>query len=263
MKTSASSDRPGHPKITPSSANKVSACDSDVDKSIGFDSACSSDVIKSVGFATLISCIDPDGVCSSIADVSVVNASVSKSAIDTDSRTFGDEPHITDVHKKRLSIASRTAAKSKRVDVKESKLDQADAIRGYEAFYKLSPNSATLTQVVKSSAGVSGWSQFFRVMTVVAADSESDRRLLDRQLKQQRLLSDMGVIGEVLQHEKVKRLKMHDGPTYVGGVLQPRPHCSSAINIFEVSEPIVDQSILANEAEWQDVEFEVALDSGS
>ena len=100
-------------------------------------------------------------------------------------------------------------------------------------------------------------------MNVVAAGSKADQQLMDKQLKQQRLLSDIGVLGEVLQHERVKRLRLHDGPTYAGGVLKRQPPDDSALNIFDVSEPIADSSILANEAEWQDVEFEVALDSGS
>ena len=44
-------------------------------------------------------------------------------------------------------------------------------------------------------------------------------------------------------------------------MLRPK---SASVNIFEVSEPIAggDQAILSNET-WEDIEFEVALDSGS
>ena len=36
------------------------------------------------------------------------------------------------------------------------------------------------------------------------------------------------------------------------------------LNLFEVSDPQgSDSQVLANEQEWQDIEFEVALDSGS
>ena len=97
-------------------------------------------------------------------------------------------------------------------------------------------------------------------MDVVAEDSKADRALLDRQLKQDRLLKYLGAVDEVLQHERTKRVRFHDEPSYDGGVLCP----SRSLNIFEVSEPVVkgDSAILSNE-EWQDVEFEVALDSGS
>ena len=54
-----------------------------------------------------------------------------------------------------------------------------DALRGYETFYKLSRGSATLPQVVKSSAGVQRWAQFARVVDVVSQDTVDDDPTLD------------------------------------------------------------------------------------
>ena len=156
------------------------------------------------------------------------------------------------VHKKRLSAAQRKKSRTKPIDVKPDlsrdaalrrALDQR-ALLGYESFYRLPPGTAVLEQVVKSSAGVTGWANFAACLDVVRADVDADRQRLDQQLQREKLLEDLGVIDEVKK--------------------QVRFGVDHSVNIFEVSEPIGtgDAEVLSSET-WQDVEFEVALDSYS
>ena len=159
------------------------------------------------------------------------------------------------VHKKRISIAERRADKSRSAavgdSVVESDLDRMMALRGYEAFYRLPPGSATLMQVTKSSAGIPGCCQFAHVMDAVSVDAKADEDCLNRQLAQQTFLEDLGVVDEVMQQRQAKQVRF-DEPM------------SRGLHIFEVHDPIVEgeSAVLSNET-WEDVEFEVALDSGS
>ena len=57
------------------------------------------------------------------------------------------------VHKRRMSAADRRSLKPKKsVAQTRGFEDDADARLGYEFFHKLSPGSATMAQVIKSSA---------------------------------------------------------------------------------------------------------------
>ena len=159
----------------------------------------------------------------------------------------------TNVHKKRMSVAARRAEKvrpDKLENDVETEVDRRMALRGYEAFYRIAPGSATLMQVIKSSAGVAGWCQFAHVMDAVSVDAKADEALLRRQLAQQKFLEDLCVVDEIVQQRSAKQVRFSDP-------------ASRGLHIFEVHDPIVDgdSAILSNE--WEDVEFEVALDSGS
>ena len=160
------------------------------------------------------------------------------------------------VHKKRYSIAERRAAKKLQRVVKpvETDMDRADALRGYESFYQLPHGSATLVQVAESSAGVSGWTQFARGLDAGRKDCR-DEKLIDikKQKLQNTLLRTLGVAEELVGKEEAKHVEFEE-------VEQPK---TKGLHIFEVVDPTSDSSVLANEAAWQDVEFEVALDAGS
>jgi hypothetical protein len=136
---------------------------------------------------------------------------------------------------------------------------ERSAILGYEAFYKLPAGSATIEQVRCTSCGIDGWHNFRKWLTVVAKDSDDDRKLFERQMAQENLLQKMGVVDEVLG--KLGRQKQ---VRFADNIVESACTATSrALHIFEVSEPIGhgDQELLATE--WEDIEFEVALDSGS
>ena len=85
------------------------------------------------------------------------------------------------VHKKRISAAQRKAAtkleKSKRGaerTANELQNEKLNAIRGYESFYRLTSGSATLAQVVNSSAGIVGWSHYAKCLDDVSRDVVDD-----------------------------------------------------------------------------------------
>ena len=165
--------------------------------------------------------------------------------LSNDPRTeIGNEPTCGEpLHKKRMTAADRrgTRKKSKtktdvEVSIVHGKNDERDALRGYEAFSKLPKGTGSLLQVVKSSAGISGWCQFARAMDAVSVDMVSDERRLERQIAQEKFLEDMGIVDEVL--ERTKKVRFDDGPGDGGAIGSRRG--ASGIHIFEVLNPIDD-----------------------
>ena len=149
------------------------------------------------------------------------------------------------VHKKRATAAERRASKREvkptpKVRVQELCRDEIDARRGYEMFYNLPIGSSTLDQVRATSAGVVGWSNFAR--------SPVNTNVDQRQAQQRALLKNICIIDEVVAQRKLVD----------GGSASQRP----GIHLFEVVDLIVDQAVFSAE-NWVDIEFEVALDSGS
>ena len=69
-----------------------------------------------------------------------------------------------------------------------------------------------------------------------------------------------GVLDEVAARRRVRFAdEVTRGATMTTGYIS-----DLKLNLFEVSDPQgSDSQVLANEQEWQDIEFEVALDSGS
>ena len=61
----------------------------------------------------------------------------------------------------------------------------------------MEPGGAMLSQVVKSSAGVTERSRFARTKGIAEKDSEEGRKASDRQSKQEQFLSGLGVLEEV------------------------------------------------------------------
>ena len=171
-----------------------------------------------------------------------------------------DVSATTAVHKKRLPAAQRRAAKKSRSTEAlnsqiNSDVNDIDALRGYESFYKLPSGAATMDMVINSSAGILGWSTFARCHDVVSKDLDNDKKLLDMQLKRDALLHGLGIAEELVGPAMAKRVRfeaVNDGPSY----------SKPGLCLFERSDPIGDSEI-HNTQTWQDVEFEVALDSGS
>ena len=64
-----------------------------------------------------------------------------------------------------MSVAERrrkraVERKASKVKDEREELKRIEALRGYEALYKLPAESATLEQVVRTSAGISGYCQY-------------------------------------------------------------------------------------------------------
>jgi hypothetical protein len=148
-------------------------------------------------------------------------------------------------------------------------LQKLDALRGYEAFYKLPAGSATVEQVANSSAGISGYAEYAKVLDVVSVDQKDDAEMAaklekqrDQEGKRRSFLTKLGVVEEVerrvrfdLGHDRVRPMQI-DG-AYDFPVIAPIP-----LKLCETEETGGDAQVLSAE-QWVDVEFEVALDSGS
>ena len=115
--------------------------------------------------------------------------------------------------------------------------------------------------MLRQKPGVAGWFQFARCLDVVSADVAAARQEVDRQVQRDKLFHKLGVVDEVMQVQRRKTVRFAD---YDGGVIRLAAVCDpKGVHIFEVCEPIGsdDQALLSTE--WEDIEFEVALDSGS
>ena len=66
-------------------------------------------------------------------------------------------------------------------------------------------------------------------------------------------MHELGIAEELVGKKQAKRVRFEEA--LCGRV--------KGLHLFEVSDPIADATILANEQEWQDVEFEAARDFGS
>ena len=198
-----------------------------------------SDSYGASGFAA----VEPEVVVFDAECERVVNTSAKTVRIADDIERVDPRPLGEPTHKARLTTRERKDLKrhGRRADlpVAGSPDDVECALRGCDLFFGLPKGSATLVLVQSSSAGVLGWASYERTMLHVA-DRDRDQRQV------------LGALGIDVQKEVVaKRVSFDDD--------YPKP----GLCLFEVADPIGDQSeLLANEA-WQDVEFEVALDSGS
>ena len=98
--------------------------------------------------------------------------------------------------------------------------------------------------IVNSSAGTSEWARFCREAVDDRADS-LQRTLLER----------LGVVDELIERNIAKKVRFED--------VKEESRSAKGIHIFEVSDPISDDREILSAEQWEDIEFEVALDSGS
>jgi hypothetical protein len=158
----------------------------------------------------------------------------------------------------------------KKSKVAGDELQRLEALKGYESFYRLPPGSASIEQVISSSAGIEGYARYSNVLDIVSVDYEADGRLAERALQEQdradkrhAFLDKLGVIEEV--HKKV-RFDVGPGstkPMKIDGA-HKFPLVGPAAHLFEIEDTlgVGDAEVLSAE-QWIDVEFEVALDSGA
>ena len=94
------------------------------------------------------------------------------------------------VHKARKSVAQKRRCRAKKLksDRQASvqlELRGLEAIRGYETFHRLPVGSATLQQVMLSSAGIEGFADYAKRLDVVSVDANHDKKLCDEVIAQQ------------------------------------------------------------------------------
>ena len=145
--------------------------------------------------------------------------------------------------KPRVSVAEKRQAKTKvrQEAAVHARLGER-AKRAYEAFHRLPDGLSTLAHLERSSAGVAGWLDFADFLDKAAAQ---DRHL-------ERLLDCTGVRQEMEQQAACQ-----------ASIPQPKANfgvLATTVALCETEEPLSELNV--NEA-WTDVEFEVALDSGS
>ena len=126
----------------------------------------------------------------------------------------------------------------------------ACAKRAYEAFHRLPVGSASDDQVRRSSAGVEGWTKF--AATLAGVDAHQ-RQKVDARVVQHGVLKGM-VCPSAEEARLVEKLSGGNA-----GFSDGRS-CSS---FFLCEGETAKSEILVSSSEWVDVEFEVALDSGS
>ena len=169
----------------------------------------------------------------------------------------GSELVVDGRRKARVSVSERRRIRRfhRQLMHAESKDEEQCALRGYEKFHQLPSGSATIEQVDNSSAGRAGWVGYSCTL-----EPEDGRVEVDRLAKQRELLDRLGVLDEVAARRRVRFADEGTrGATMTTGYIS-----DLQLNLFEVSDPQgSDSQVLANEQEWQDIEFEVALDSGS
>ena len=153
-----------------------------------------------------------------------------------------------------MSVASRRklknqAAVSKRreMELHSAKLDRA--LRAYEAFYQLPRGGASVMQLEHSSAGVAGWYQHAIFIEQVSKSQTAASGHL------QKLLEVTGVKEKMEEHMQCRTVIPRCTSASTFGVL-----ATSQVSLCEVE--LGDSQVNVNE-DWCDVEFEVALDSGS
>ena len=138
------------------------------------------------------------------------------------------------------------------------------AQRAYESFHRLPAGSSSEAQVARSSAGVEGWLTFAGILEArsggrddvvrsgslkgMVCSSSTEARLVEQLSSQNAGFRVNGTNDD--STETIESMIDHVG----------RP-LKSTLCLCEGDAP--QQSILVNDAEWIDVEFEVALDSGS
>ena len=133
----------------------------------------------------------------------------------------------------------------------------ANARRAFESFHRLSPGSSSEDQVSRSSAGIGGWSKFGDLL-------EREANAVDHGPLQGLLCDDPQLakfVAELEGSEEVASLiagPTRRCPSAVDGIVSDLGGGLGRVHLFE--EEKGDEINVASE--WQDIEFEVCLDSG-
>ena len=123
--------------------------------------------------------------------------------------------------------------------------------------------AVTTATTMLSSAGIEGFADYTKSLDVVSVDVNHDKKLCDEVIAQQdhqelrhKLLERLGVIDEVKNEVKNKTRQV----TFAVGDMKIVP---AQLQLFEREDPVGCVSQIMSNELWQDVEFDVALDSGS
>ena len=148
-----------------------------------------------------------------------------------------------------------------RYDKEQAKMDIAR--RAYESHHQLPPNYATEPQVIHSAAGVEGWMHFGKFLARHEASKDH--------IVQSGPLLGM-VCANACEARLVERLAELNAGFRDDEPEQPESSVDSLVShlgkpdhgsLFLCEAEIAQSEVLVNSSEWVDVEFEVALDSGS
>lgn len=134
----------------------------------------------------------------------------------------------------------------------------ANAKRAYESFHRLPPGSSSEDQVSRSSAGIGGWSRFADIL-------ERESNAVDHGPLQGLLCDDPQLakfVAELEGSEEVASLiagPTRRCPSAIDGIISGLGGGLGRANVCE-GDKVNEEINVATE--WQDIEFEVCLDSG-
>ena len=156
--------------------------------------------------------------------------------------------------KRKLAAEERTAVHRAEIDEVFRKQQTDRARRAFEAFHGRMAGNSTEAEIIKSSSGISGWARYAEILEGVVKSEYGDTpspEVNDRQRElQDQLIQGLGIKDEVIR--KALELKREQDEIFVG--------IHSAVNLCERSIGASEVLVAEN---WDDIEFEVALDSGS
>jgi len=136
----------------------------------------------------------------------------------------------------------------------------ARAKRAYEAFHRLPPGCASDDQVRRSSAGVEGWISFASTLEGVDA---SQRQIRNLKVVQSGILKGM-VCPSAEEARLIEKLSEGNaGFSAIDSIVDHLGHPSGGSLCLCEGEKRAEVMANVSDGEWIDVEFEVALDSGS
>ena len=169
------------------------------------------------------------------------------------------ENHCADDREARKHALQEMAENIRLEGVRRVQLQRAvsSARRAFESFHRLSPGSSSEAQVSRSSAGIAGWSKFADFL-------EHEANAVDHGPLQGLLCDDPQLakfVAELEGSEEVASLiagPTRRCPSAIDGIVSGSGGGLGRVNLCEgeVGEEINVAS------EWQDIEFEVCLDSG-
>jgi hypothetical protein len=164
-----------------------------------------------------------------------------------------DPASAQNTHKKRESAAEQRKNKAKKMK------DDRRALSAYESFFHMTPGTAELKDLEKSSARVAGWLTFADALDRIQdQQTQEDRARQEREQEARRndWLERNGIMDQVGEHAA--------GMPSIGGACSKfgtlGPHLEPTISLMETSASPSSINVAEN---WVDIDIIVALDSGS
>ena len=171
----------------------------------------------------------------------------------SDTASSEDPASAQNTYKKRESAAEQRKKKAKKMK------DDRRGLSAYESFFHMTPGTAELKDLEKSSARVAGWLTFVDALDRIQdQETQEDRarRECEREVRCRDWLERNGIMDQV--RECAAGMSSVGGESSRFGTLGP--NLEPTISLMETSASPSSINVAEN---WVDIEIIVALDSGS